>query len=250
MTGPKILTLDIETAPNLGHFWDLWKQDISISQVRKFARVICLAAKWHHEDEVQFLAEWQKGGHRQMVFRAYKLLDEADVVVHWNGKRFDIPHLKREIALAGFGPPSPFHQVDLCALVKKEFRFASNKLAHITEQFGLSGKMSNSGFSLWTRIEEGDKDARAEMEAYNIQDVVTTEEFYDKILGWISGHPHRGLWVDSAAPVCNKCGGTRLHRRGIATTGVGAFQRYQCQDCKGWSKGGRRINGVDVRGVS
>ena len=35
----------------------------------------------------------------QMVSRVHGLLDDADVVCHYNGKKFDIPTLNREFLL-------------------------------------------------------------------------------------------------------------------------------------------------------
>jgi len=246
--GPKILTLDIETSPNLALVFDLFQQNISLGQLLETTRVICVAYKWHHEAEVGFLAEWID--EPRMLDRLHELLDEADVVVTYNGKRFDIPHIQRELALASYAPPSPFAQVDLYEVCKRKFRFPSHKLAHVAKEFGLSGKIETGGIGLWVGVEARDPASLAQMEAYNRQDVVTTEELYDRVLPWIDSHPHHGLYVDVARPVCNRCGSTRMQKRGSSYTRVSAFQRFQCQSCGGWSRGGRRVNAVDVRGTA
>ncbi|NIV35232.1 MAG: hypothetical protein GWN58_38990, partial [Anaerolineae bacterium] len=56
------------------------------------------------------LLEWDMEG---MLEGAWELLDEADAVVHYNGKKFDIPTLNREFVKYGFTPPSPYKQIDL-----------------------------------------------------------------------------------------------------------------------------------------
>lgn len=249
MGEPKILTIDIETFPNLAYVWGLFKQNIYIDQVAASHEVCGFAAKWHDSDEVQWFSN-HHDGHRKTVQAARRLLDQADVVVHYNGKSFDIPHLQREIALAGIPRPSPFKQVDLLETVKKQFRFASNKLDFVVQEFGLGKKVEHEGFPLWVKCMAGDQQAWEDMRDYCKHDVVLEEKLYDHLLPWIDNHPHRGLYVDSADPMCSRCGSTKLQRRGVSYTALSAFQRYQCQGCGGWSRGARRVNAVSVRGDS
>src|SRR5690606_13551645 len=102
----KILTLDIETRPNLAYIWGLWDQNAGLNQVAEFGSVISFAAKWHGKKPVEFRSDFHDG-HTAMVQRAWELIDEADVVVGYNSKSFDMKHLKREFVLAGMTPPSP-----------------------------------------------------------------------------------------------------------------------------------------------
>jgi len=91
---PKVLTIDIETAPNIVKAWGLWQQNIATSQIIEAGRVICFAAKWHDKKKVEFYGE-NGVGHEQMVKEAWRLLDEADIVVGYNSPGFDIKHLNR-----------------------------------------------------------------------------------------------------------------------------------------------------------
>src|SRR5690606_41747736 len=83
-----------------------------------------------------------------MVKEAHRLLSAADAVIHFNGQRFDIPHLNREFVEAGLTPPSPYSQIDLLKVVKKNFRFPSNKLDYVTKKLGLDHKVQNGGHQL------------------------------------------------------------------------------------------------------
>lgn len=248
MTEPRILVLDLETSPNLAHVWGLWQQNVSLNQLMQATTVICWAAKWHGDKRVLFASD-HHDGHEAMVKAAHALLDEADIVVHYNGNSFDMPHLRREFLLAGLGPTSPWKDVDLMRVVKSRFRFVSNKLQHVSTQLGLKGKLGHSGHDLWVRCMAGDDKAWALMRRYNVQDVRLTEELYDRLLPWIPAHPHRALWTGEEAPSCGRCGGTRLQRRGCQVTPTGSFQRFQCQGCGGWSRGGKSQARVDVRPV-
>ena len=245
--GPRILVLDIETSPSLVYVWGLFKQNIAINQIVEPTRVICFAAKWVGEDNVILVGE-DNLTHREVIQRAFELLDQADAVITFNGDNFDIPHLNREFIEYGMGRPAPFQSIDLYKVVKKHHRFLSNKLAWITNRLELSGKMEHEGFDLWRKCLNGDPVAWAVMMAYNGQDVVTTEELYHELLVWIDNHPNMTLFKPpSDVPLCPKCGEDSLQKRGLRRTKVSTFQRYQCLSCGGWSSTGKRVQGADTR---
>ncbi|WP_395759505.1 ribonuclease H-like domain-containing protein [Streptomyces althioticus] len=244
----KLLTIDIETSPQLAHVWGLWQQNVGLSQLLESGEVICFAAKWYGDEQTMFFSKFHHGK-KLMVKTAHELLDQADAVIHFNGKRFDIPHLNREFVEAGLTPPSPYSQIDLLQVVKKNFRFPSNKLDYVTKKLGLDHKVQNSGHQLWVKCMAGDYQAWEEMKEYNLQDVVITEQLYDKLLPWISSHPSHGLYEDGEGQYCPNCGSKNLKREGKAYTALSVYQRYSCGDCGKWSRGNKRLDGVDVRGV-
>jgi hypothetical protein len=244
----RTLILDLETSPNVAHVWGLWDQTVSLAQLRESTRVISFAAKWHGEKRVMFYSDFHNG-HDVMVNTAYSLLDDADAIVHYNGTSFDIPHLRREFILAGLTPPSPAKDIDLLQTVKRRFRFVSNKLDHVTRELGMAGKTRHTGHQLWVDCMAGDAKAWALMRKYNQQDVILTEQLYDRLLPWITNHPAVGLYSGDA-DCCRNCGGTDLERRGVAHTGVSSFQQYRCRACGAWSRGAKRLDGANTRGVS
>ncbi|MFD5308279.1 ribonuclease H-like domain-containing protein [Streptomyces ardesiacus] len=244
----KILVLDIETSPSLAHVWSLWQTNVGLSQLLESGEVICFAAKWVGAEETIFFSKFHDGK-EAMVTAAHELLDEADAVIHYNGQRFDIPHLNREFVEGGLKPPSPYSQIDLLKVVKKQFRFPSNKLDYVTKALGLDHKVSHAGHTLWVKCMAGDYQAWEEMKKYNVQDVVITEQLYDKLLPWIPSHPSHGLYVEGDGEVCPNCGGGELQKRGWSHTQVSSYQRYQCTGCGKWSRGGKRLRGIDIRGV-
>lgn len=233
---PNILTLDIENFPHLSYVWDLWNQNIGINQIEKVGRVVCFAAKWHDSPDVEFYSDFHDG-HDQMVKQAYRLLDQADIVVSYNGKRFDIPKLKTEmLKLDRLMKPSHFQQVDLYQVVKQEFKFASNKLDFIAQDLNIGGKVKHSGMQLWIDCMSGDIDAWAKMREYNKQDVVLTEELYDYLLPWITNHPNINVFSDEQVEGCTRCGSMSFQKRGTYKTTFASYQQYWCKVCGGWFK--------------
>jgi hypothetical protein len=246
-----VLSLDIETAPNIVYTWGLRNQFITIDQIIESTRMLSFAAKWHGTPakDTLFYSEFHDGT-GPMRDAVHALLDEADIVVHFNGISFDIPKIRGELALGQYKPFSPIRQVDLCKVAQKQFGFVSNKLDYLLQTFGLGHKVKHTGFSLWVNCLAGDEKAWELMKKYNIGDVVKTEKLYDHLLPWIPNHPHVGLWADDDREHCSNCGRTRLERRGFAYTTLGKYPRYVCKDCGKWGRGKKASALLDIRSAS
>lgn len=234
----QILGIDIETAPNTAHIWGLYNQNIGINQIQQTGRVMCWAAKWYGRRPVEFRseAEDRPDAHRLMIERAHELLDEADAVLSYNGKRFDMPTLNREFLKYGMNPPSPYHHIDLLLVAKKQFRFVSNKMDYLARELGIKGKVRHQGHELWTLCMDGDPKAWKLMERYNKQDVRMMEQLYNAMLPWIATHPNHGMYADEGRPVCTNCGSHKLQSRGFAITRTQKYRRFQCTDCGTWNR--------------
>lgn len=242
MSKMKILVLDIETSPNLVWTWGLFNQFITIDKIVQPTFVMTWAARWHGQKIVHF----RKYTADDFLTKIWDLLNEADVVVHYNGKKFDIPHLNREFLEDGLNPPSNYFEIDLLTTVRRRFKFTSNKLDYVAGRILKEGKLHTGGFSLWTACLEGHAWAWAKMRQYNIQDVVVTDKLYSKLKGWIINHPNHGLYVeDQDNPICRNCGSADIKNNGPEndTTGVFAYQRLKCNDCGANLRGREAIKG-------
>jgi hypothetical protein len=249
---PRILTIDIETSAHSMEGFGLFNQNFSLAQVRSWTQIISFAAKWYGERPMIFKSDFHDG-HAAMLEGAFALVNEADIVVHYNGTTFDMKHLNREFALAGFGPASPYKNVDLLRVVKSNFRFGSNKLDHIAQQFGLGGKLSHPGAQLWADCMHGDDKTKAKawalMKRYNIKDTKLTEELYDVLRPWIKAHPHMGVMASPDEIACNRCHSLDLVRSGEHTVNLIAYAQYKCNRCGGFVKGERLGRIANSRGV-
>jgi DNA-directed RNA polymerase subunit RPC12/RpoP len=162
------------------------------------------------------------------------LLNDADIVIHFNGTKFDIPILNREFVKQGMSPPAPYKQIDLLRLVRRAFRFESNKLAYVTQALGLQGKVKHEGFQLWVGCMNGDRKSWRTMERYNRNDVAILEPLYTRLLPWIGNHPNISALGEGLA--CPKCGSKKLQRRGVQVAKTQTYIRLQCQSCGGWAR--------------
>lgn len=236
----KILLLDIETAPMMAMVWGTRKQYINHEWIIENGYILCWSAKWLGSEEMQFM-KFKKGKPLVMLAAIHKLLDEAHAVVHYNGKKFDVPTLNREFLIHGLTPPSPYKQIDCLQTMWDTFAFPVNKLDYIAKILKIGQKIDNAGPQFWKDCMADDPKAWEKMEAYNRHDVVLLEGVYKRILPWIKKHPNRAAL--SGLPVCPSCGSydINLDPRPYVANQL-KYEQYCCGDCGVWFRGTKAVN--------
>lgn len=246
----KILTLDIETSPTTVYTFDMKPNWISPDKIIEPSTIMSFAAKWYAEDDVMFWSSHHQS-HSEMIEAAWNLLDKTDILVTFNGVRFDNKHLKREFLLAGYPMPRPWKDVDLYREAKKQWMFESKGLNHLAQRLDLGQKEAHEGFGLWRACLAGDPDAWERMKNYNMQDVVLTEAVYDRMRGWIPNHPHIGpIDAEDVGLLCNQCGSDQLEATGLRRAVVLDYRLYRCIDCGANVQGLMHSRAARTRGAS
>ena len=228
----KILYFDIEWKPAKAYVWRMWDENVGPDQLIDAGGLLCFSALWHGSNEPIFASEWEDG-HDGMVRKLYDLFCEADVLVTYNGDKYDIPKSMGEFLLAGLAPPPPPTSIDLVKAVKK-LGFVMNRLAFIGPFLQIGAKVKHEGFPLWAAVLDGDKAAQNRMKKYCIQDSKLLVKLYAKIKPYIRNHPFFG---DRGA--CGACNSKVLHKRGYRRTKSFKIERLQCQGCGAWQDGKR-----------
>ncbi len=242
--GAKILSLDIETAPIKAVLWGMWQELRSIDSIREDWFILSYSAKWLGDKDVLYdsLVEYpdfykkDSQNDRKLLLSLRDLLDEADIVIAHNGKKFDIPKINARFLKHGILPPSPYRMIDTLKVARSQFALTSNKLDYIARYLGLGKKIDTGGMDLWLGCLAGDPESWRLMVEYNIQDVILLEKVYLKLRPWIVNHPNLSLYDPSEQTTCPKCNSTNLQWRGYAYTTLGAYKRFQCISCGGWGR--------------
>jgi RNase P subunit RPR2 len=241
----KILVIDIETAPLELHGWKLWDENFSLDQVAQDWSILSYAAKWLGKPKIYYDDTGGRGkkqvrNDKRLMKGLHALLDEADIVVAQNGKKFDCRKINARLIRHGFEPPSPYRVVDTMLVARKYFAFTSQKLKYTSELLGVPPKDEHEeypGFKLWAAVLQDDPKAWKVMRRYNTQDIVATEHVYLKVRPWIESHPNLGIYTNSTKSVCPKCGSLELVSNGRRINKQqGAYKRMQCLSCGGWSR--------------
>lgn len=241
MSDLKMLGLDIETAPALVYSFSAFKTNIGYNQVVEPPRIIAFSAQWKGTRSVQFYSEYHHS-RGEMLDALHALLDEADVVVTFNGDSFDLPWIEGEFIAEHMKPPSPVMKVDLYKVIKRHSRWLHKKLAVVADRLVGDQKIQHQGFGLWMDCLRGDEETQRKawnlMRRYAKKDTALLWPIYEDLLPWIK-LPHPVSRAEGL--VCRNCGSDHLQRRGTAPSLQGVYPRYQCQKCGKWQKGTQRL---------
>lgn len=252
----KILLLDIETLyMEVKGVWDLRTEYIRPEKIVKDWSILCYAAKWLFEPEIQGAVVTPKEAVNReegsILGGIWKLMNEADIIVTQNGINFDIKRLNTKFLKYGYSPPSPYLNVDTLRVAKDKFAFPSNKLDHLGKTvLGLDGKIKMEEQD-WDDCAEGKKDALDKMLVYCKKDVAPLlEDLYLKFLPWISSHPNLNVYTDHDKEVCPKCESSEIKWTGVYPTPMGLWSGFRCGVCGATGRGTKKehkIKAVSVR---
>lgn len=229
----KVLVLDVETLPILGYSWGVWNQNIYPNQIIKDWCLLSYSAKWLGDDriisDVLTSKEAKERDDSRITNGAWKLLDEADIVITHNGKRFDIRKLNTRFWKNKLHKPSSYKIIDTLTTARSVFGLTYNKLDFIAKFVGADEKLETD-FELWASCDKGDRIALDVMKAYNEQDVFTLEEIYINMREWIPNHPDMGVY-QGLKDVCPVCVSPQIKEIGIYTADKKRFPEFRCEDC-------------------
>ncbi len=242
MSGPKLLFLDIETAPILMTSWSMRPPYAGAVWVERDTYILMASYKWADERKVETVALPDFPGYKRnrhddkaLCGVLHNLMDAADIICAHNGDAFDIKKINARLVVNGFNPPSPFKTIDTLKAARRAFKLDSNKLDHIGRYLNEGRKIPNQGAALWRGVVDGDPKSWATMRRYCKQDTELLARVYERIKPWMPNHPNMNLYDTGGC--CPTCQSNNVQRRGIAVKLNTRRQRYHCQDCGAWHSG-------------
>jgi len=232
---PRVIFYDIETAPSLGYYFDLYKEGNIVSTTQSWF-MLSFAYKVQGERKIHYhcLADYpgydrNKTDDKALVKDLHRLVfSNADCLIGHNIDRFDSRKSKARFLAHGLPPPPPTKTIDTLKLARRVFKMDSNRLAHIGEYLGLGGKETTSGWKLWEQCIAGDRAAWGQMARYNKRDVDLLEQVFNRLAPYQPNAPYMG------AAGCPSCYSDRVQQRGFNVSRAGKRPRFQCQDCSHW----------------
>lgn len=237
---PKIVFLDIETAPIQAFAWGPM-HETSLCHVIEPTFMLCFAYKWLGESKVHTRALCDYPGYRKnrkddkaLVKDLWEILDRADLVVAHNGDSFDIKKSNARFIVHGLKPPTPFKSIDTLKIARANFKFDSNKLDNIGRYLQVGKKLAHTGMHLWLGCMDGDPSSWRVMKRYNAQDVRLLESVYERVKPWAKNHPILTAIAPQKHLACPTCLSFDVQRRGWRVNKVKKVPRFQCQSCGSW----------------
>jgi hypothetical protein len=238
----------------MGYLWSIYQDGIGLEQMESDWHVLSWSAKWLGAPANEVMYQDQRNAKnieddKQLLKGIWNLLNEADVVVTQNGKKFDAKKLNARFIINGFKPPSATKHIDTLEIAKKYFGFTSNKLAYMSDKLCKRYKKLEhekfAGFKLWRECLKGNRAAWKEMEKYNKHDVLALEELYGKMIPW-DNRINFSVYSDGKGMVCS-CGSKKFKKNGVVYTALDKFQRYRCDSCGAERRGSSSLLAKGVK---
>lgn len=252
----KLLLMDIETAPILAHVWKIWDQNIGLNQIIQDWSILSWSAKWFGSNKIFYMDNrCSKDVHddKKLLLGAWDLMNEADIIIWHNGKKFDNKKLRARFLKHKITPPNSYRQIDTLDICKKNFDLTSNKLEYVAEYLNVKHKKLKhskySGHTLWLECLKGNLDAWNQMELYNKNDVIVLEEVYKELRVW-DNSINFNVYHDSMDHVCS-CGNhdLQLKPNDFIYTNTGKFNRLICKSCGKEYKSKQNLLSLEKRKV-
>lgn len=241
----KTLYFDIETTLAKSYHWGQWQQNLSVKQQIQESHMLSHAWAWGDGEvfsSVLTPEEVLNQDDERIVYEIWSLLDNCDVVVAHNGKRFDVKKVNGYFLKYGLPKPSSYKVIDTLEIAKKHFNLPFKSLEYLAKFLNVELKQDSGGIQTWIDCDRGDPEALATMEFYNRGDVVTLREIHNKLRGWDNNGVNIALYNDNHDTLCTHCGGDDISviTDKFAYTPNRKYQVYRCNSCKAVLRGNKK----------
>ena len=233
----KILYFDIETTLAKSYHWGQWQQNLSVKQQIQESHMLSHAWAWGDGEvysSVLTPEEVLNQDDERIVYEIWSLLDNCDVVVAHNGKRFDVKKVNGYFLKYGLPKPSSYKVIDTLEIAKKHFNLPFKSLEYLAKFLNVELKQDSGGIQTWIDCDRGDPEALATMEFYNRGDVVTLREIHNKLKGWDNNGVNIALYNDNHDALCTHCGSDDISviTDKFAYTPNRKYQLFRCNSCQ------------------
>ena len=241
----KTLYFDIETTLAKSYHWGQWQQNLSVKQQIQESHMLSHAWAWGDGEvfsSVLTPEEVLNQDDERIVYEIWSLLDNCDVVVAHNGKRFDVKKVNGYFLKYGLPKPSSYKVIDTLEIAKKHFNLPFKSLEYLAKFLNVELKQDSGGIQTWIDCDRGDPEALATMEFYNRGDVVTLREIHNKLKGWDNNGVNIALYNDNHDTLCTHCGSDDISviTDKFAYTPNRKYQVYRCNSCKAVLRGNQQ----------
>lgn len=200
-----------------------------------FGTIITIGWKWLDDPEVHVWSGSPRSD-RALVRRFLPVWNQADVIVAYNGIRFDRPYFYAKLLEHGFEIPPNTPFVDPYFAAKSNLGISRKSLDNVARFLQLDVQKTPVDGRIWKQATHGSPAERSQALTYIAEhcrlDVLVLEAVYLRLRPLMRTHPRVG-----ELGACRHCGGKRLVRRGWRPAVAGGkFKRLvvQCKKCSAY----------------
>lgn len=226
---PKVLFLDIETAPLLAYVYGLWNNNIPLNMLKSDWFILGFGISWADSEEVKYFDNRNSENiedDSELLKILWEYLEEADIVIGHNIRKFDMRKIKARMVKHKFKPFSHVKVYDTMSISKRNFGFPSHKLEYISKILLPKDQQKSShpkfhGFELWSEILKGNIEAWDEMADYCKQDVVANKGIFWEMFKWDNKAPNFEVYTGQPVDM------TQWEDIGYYYTTHGKYKKYR-----------------------
>ena len=244
---PRILFFDTERAPPLWWAWEQKKEQyLRYSQMVQSGFFTSIQWQWEWEAKPSAYSVTDKPKYFRenptcdlhVVKKAIELINDCDILVAHNGKRFDWRHVKGRAIFHNLRPPKKPYIVDTLTEARTS-EFPSNALGDLAKYLGIAEKgynESEAGKMVTGSISQRIKNINLQTE-YGIKDIPPLKALYYRLRPFMDNHPNMSTYAQR--PCCPNCQSDDFLHRGSSPLASGCIRKqYECRSC------GKRFKGA------
>lgn len=249
----KILVLDVERLPGLTlqRWWDRGDlkngRYIHHETVEREPRTTIVCAKWHNQDTIIRLAEWDKGGRKRFLRNVHSLLSEADIVIGHNVSGADLPWLLGDFRFPRIGYKGkfealpdlpPFKVVDTLTHLRRTYKsgLPFKALDAVLRILGHDGKTDRYDPDAMERAVAGSIEDRQRLIDYCCGDVVCGQWLWQREAPMMKNHPALFVAGEDTLTVCNRCGHETEPTVKRYVAQIMSYSMRRCPNCHAYSR--------------
>tara|TARA_R110000850_G_scaffold72024_11_gene158724 strand:- start:25755 stop:26714 length:960 start_codon:yes stop_codon:yes gene_type:complete len=235
----KVLVYDIETCQVPAMVFWTGKTYINHKQLKEEPKIISISYKWLGTDEVHSV-EWDSDHCDEQLMRDFlPIYNQSNMVVGYNNDNFDNKWINARAVKHRLDVNLHVKSFDVYKQAKRIIKIPSYSMAYLCKYFGVTLKQSHEGIKMWEMIQSGTVEQQREyldkMLAYNVGDIISTEELYLGMRKYFGHKTHLGVILGEGKDTCPNCGGSNIeeYNGNLLVTAAGTIQRHMiCLDDK------------------
>lgn len=241
MAQPKLTLYDLEVSPCLGFFYPPTYQT-NILRTEKYQVLMSFSYAEFTEGKLKiknvrlddFPARFKndRWDDTDVVLALHRVLSDTDHKIAYNGVGFDDRMSNTFFIKHGLEPIPETKTIDPLKVIRRKFKFASNRMDEIAKELDMQGKTDITVGSLWYKYMMGsDKDAKKAgklLKKYNDQDIVALRDNYLKFRPYMTDHPNLNVYNEKQG--CPNCGHPeRDYLHSPVRTKTMVYRRVRCK---------------------
>lgn len=146
-----------------------------------YGRVLCACFKFQDEKKIRTVEAFRKADEKAALLEIRDHLEDAQIIVTWYGKMYDIPMITARMMRHGIKPPALKMHIDLKFIHAHRCATQGHRLENVAKDLALKFQKYEVEAEAWQAATDGDRPSFNRIVKHCQQDVLITEEVLDRM---------------------------------------------------------------------